>query len=78
MPLPVDGLASWVQGVPESGSASDIERDVAGRPKVLRQRGEIVYAYADDASARPSRLVMRYPGSELIEVRIVVDRFEAA
>ncbi len=75
--IPVEGLASWLQGAPMPGGASDIERDDAGRPLVLRQQGwEIVYAYGD-ASARPSRLVMRYPGSEPLEVRIVVDTFSA-
>ena len=77
--LPVDGLVSWLQGAPSPAGASDLERDGAGRPLVLRQQGwEIVYSYADDApAARPARLVMRYPAGETIEVRIVVDRFEA-
>jgi outer membrane lipoprotein LolB len=77
--IPVGGLASWIQGAPLSTSGSDVERDAAGRPLVLRQQGwEIVYAYAsDEAPSRPSRLVMRYPDSEPIEVRIVVDRFAA-
>ncbi|MFO1313892.1 MAG: outer membrane lipoprotein LolB [Burkholderiales bacterium] len=75
--IPVEGLASWLQGAPMPGGASDIERDGAGRTLVLRQQGwEIVYAYGD-ASARPSRLVMRYPGGEPLEVRIVVDAFAA-
>ncbi|MFO1305393.1 MAG: outer membrane lipoprotein LolB [Burkholderiales bacterium] len=75
--IPLEGLASWLQGAPMRGTASDLERDDAGRPLVLRQQGwEIVYAYAD-ASARPSRLVMRYPGGEPLEVRIVVDTFAA-
>ena len=58
----------------------DLERDAVGRPLVLRQQGwEIVYAYADATSAaNPIRLVMRYPGSEPIEVRIVVDRWQLA
>ena len=73
--IPVDGLAAWMQGAPAAGGAFDLERDAQGRPLVLRQRGwEIVYSYGD-ASARPTRLVMRYPGSEPVEVRIVVDRF---
>jgi outer membrane lipoprotein LolB len=76
-PIPVDGLAYWVQAVADPGAASDIERDGAGRAHVLRQQGwEIVYAY-NDASTRPSRLVMRYPGSDPVEVRIVVDAFAA-
>lgn len=74
--IPVDGLATWIQGAPSARAAFDLERDAAGRPLVLRQQGwEIVYAYADDAAIRPIRLVMRYPDSEPIEVRIVVDRF---
>lgn len=74
--IPVDGLATWIQGVPSPRAGFDLERDAAGRPLVLRQQGwEIVYAYADDAARQPLRLVMRYPDSEPIEVRIVVDRF---
>lgn len=74
--IPVDGLATWIQGAPSARAAFALERDAAGRPLVLRQQGwEIVYAYADDAADRPARLVMRYPDSEPIEVRIVVDRF---
>lgn len=76
-PIPVDGLAYWVQAVPDPRNASDIERDNAGRALVLRQQGwEIVYAY-NDASTRPARLVMKYPGSDPVEVRIVVDAFAA-
>lgn len=75
--IPVEGLASWLQGAPMPGVTSDIERDGAGRALVLRQQGwEIVYAYGN-TSARPSRLVMRYPGSEPLEVRIAVDTFDA-
>jgi outer membrane lipoprotein LolB len=78
--IPVDGLASWIQGASDPSGAADVERDAAGRPLVLRQHGwEIVYAYAgDDGPSRPSRLVMRYPDSEPIEVRIVVDRWAPA
>ena len=78
--IPVDGLASWIQAQPVAGTAFDLERDAAGRPLVLRQQGwEIVYAYADAApAANPMRLVMRYPDSEPIEVRIVVDRWQLA
>ncbi len=57
-----------------------VERDGAGRVSVLRQQGwEIVYAYADaPPPARPARLVMRYPDSEPVEVRVVVDRWSLA
>jgi outer membrane lipoprotein LolB len=75
--IPVDGLAYWIQGVPEPESNASVERDGAGRLSVLRQQGwEIVYSYGND-SAKPARLVMTYPGGEAIEVRIVVDRLEA-
>ena len=41
-------------------------------PTVLRQDGwEIVYGYRDDG-ARPSRLVLAYPG---IEVRLALDSY---
>jgi len=74
--IPVAGLVAWVQGAPSAVADADIERDVAGRASVLREQGwEIVYAYVDGAATRPVRLVMRYPGAEPIEVRIVVDRW---
>ena len=53
-----------------------MERDPRDRPALLRQDGwEVTYAYADDATMKASRLVLRYPGAEAIEVRIVVDRW---
>jgi outer membrane lipoprotein LolB len=75
--IPVQGLAAWVAGAPRAGVGFGQERDAAGRLSVLRQSGwEIVYAYADDAPpARPTRLVMRYPDTEVIEVRLVIDRW---
>jgi outer membrane lipoprotein LolB len=76
--IPVDGLVSWVQGAPDGSGSAGMERDAQGRISVLRQQGwEIVYSYGGDDPSRPSRLVMSYPGSEPIEVRMVVDRFEA-
>lgn len=74
--IPVEGLASWVQGAPAAGAAADLERDAAGRASVLREQGwEILYSYADPTTRRPFRLVLRYPGSETIEVRIVLDEW---
>ena len=74
VPIPVDGLASWIQGV--GARDSSVERDAAGRVSLLREQGwEIVYTYANETT-QPSRLVMTYPGSEPIEVRIVVDKLE--
>jgi hypothetical protein len=47
---------------------------------VLRQQAwEVAYAYPDDApAARPSRLILKYPDVEPVEVRVVVDRWDAA
>jgi outer membrane lipoprotein LolB len=70
VPVPVRGLAWWVRGAPHPASAHAVERDTAGRARVLRQDGwEIVYGYRDQG-AQPSRLVLAYPG---IEVRMAVD-----
>ena len=72
-PLPIAGLAAWIQGVPHAGAPHSIELDGAGRPAVLRQDGwEIVYGYADDTGRAPNRLRLAYPD---LEVRIVVDRW---
>lgn len=74
--IPVEGLAAWIQGAPASSRAAAVEADASGRAGVLREQGwEVVYAYADAASPRPSRLSMRYPGSEPVEVRLVIDRW---
>lgn len=78
--IPVNGLAYWVVGVADPRATYGIERDDAGRPSVLRQQGwEIVYAFADGAPpSRPTRLVMRYPDNEPVEIRVVVDRWFAS
>jgi len=78
--IPVEGLASWIRGAARPGANFSLERDVQGRPAVLRQEAwEVVYAYPDEiASARPSRVTLRYPEVPPIEVRIVVDRWSAS
>ncbi len=74
--IPVRGLAAWIQAAPSGEGPYDIERGAGGRPQVLREQGwEIVYAYDEGLPPRPRRLVMRYPDSEPVEVRIVVDRW---
>ncbi len=79
-PVPMDDLAFWLRGAARAGSSSTAERDASGRVLVLRQGAwEIVYAYPDDApSSRPSRLVLKYPDVEPVEVRVVVDRWNEA
>jgi outer membrane lipoprotein LolB len=76
-PVPMDDLAFWIRGAARARVAASVERDAQGRVVVLRQQAwEIVYTYADDAPlGRPSRLVLKYPGAEPVEVRIVVDRW---
>jgi len=75
-PVPVDGLAFWAQGVPRPDASHAKEMDAAGRMDVLRQDGcEIVYAYADDAARRPSRLRLTCHD---LELRIVIDRWRTA
>ena len=73
-PLPVDGLAFWIQGAPRPGSASSTEAGDDGRVALLRQDGwTIVYhAYTQIAAAdwRPARITLSYPD---VELRIVVD-----
>ncbi len=74
--IPVEGLSAWVRGIPRTDSRFDAERDGAGRIALLRQQGwEIVYAYAD-ASPRPFRVSLQYPGADAVEVRVVIDRWQ--
>jgi outer membrane lipoprotein LolB len=73
--IPVAGLAFWIRALPQPRVRYDVERDDAGRIGVLRQDGwETVYTYADAAAREPSRVTLRYPGADPIEVRVVVDR----
>ena len=71
-PLPVEGLAFWVQGSPRPGASQTAEVDAAGRLIVLRQDGcEIVYSYAEGPSSQwPKQL--RMTCNEL-DLRIVID-----
>jgi outer membrane lipoprotein LolB len=76
-PIPVQGLAAWLRGLPHSGSAHAIERDSVGRPEILRQDGwEVTYAYADAQAQRANRLTLRYAGDPSIDVRIAVDHWQ--
>jgi outer membrane lipoprotein LolB len=75
--LPVGGLSAWLRGLPREGSQYAFERDQRNRPMVLRQDGwEVTYAYAESDATRATRLTLRYPGADPIEVRIAVDRWE--
>ncbi|MGE5170528.1 MAG: lipoprotein insertase outer membrane protein LolB [Rudaea sp.] len=75
--IPVAGLAFWIRALPRPHGRYDVERDDAGRVAVLRQDGwEVVYTYADATAREPSRVTLRYPGADAIEVRVVVDRWQ--
>ena len=78
-PVPMDDLAFWIRGGARAGAEAYVERDAQGRAIVLRQQAwEIAYAYPDDgSSARPSRVKLTYPDAQPVEVRIVVDRWNA-
>ena len=73
-PLPVEGLASWIQGVPRDGVPAAVERASDGMPAVLRQDGwSVVYQAFEpgsDGSSRPKRLTLEYAE---VELRIAVD-----
>lgn len=73
-PVPVDGLAAWMQGLVLPAAPHRRERDAAGRVAQLHQDGwQVVYDYADAAATRPARLRLTRAD---IEVRIVVDHWE--
>ena len=76
-PLPVGGLAFWIQGAPRAGPPYTVEPAVDGTLRVLRQEGwTIVYqSFAADASgaARPTRMTLSYPD---VELRLVVDSWQ--
>jgi outer membrane lipoprotein LolB len=76
-PLPVEGLAFWIQGASRPGSRSDIETGGDGRVAVLRQDGwTIVYqAFTQDAAGdwRPARMTLSYAD---VELRIAIDTWQ--
>ncbi len=73
-PLPVEGLAFWIQGLPRDGAPAAVERGSDGMPSTLRQDGwNILYQAFErggDGVLRPQRLTLDYPE---VELRIAVD-----
>jgi outer membrane lipoprotein LolB len=73
-PLPVEGLAFWIQGVPRDGVPAAVERASDGMPAALRQDGwSIVYEAFErggNGLSRPKRLTLDYAE---VELRIAVD-----
>ena len=75
-PLPVEGLAFWIQGVPHDGAPAAVEAGTDGMPVTLRQDGWNIVYQAFEAGAdgvpRPKRLTLDYPE---VELRIAVDEW---
>jgi len=73
-PLPVEGLAFWIQGMPRDGVPAAVERASDGMPAALRQDGwSVVYQAFErgsDGLSRPKRLTLDYAE---VELRIAVD-----
>ena len=73
-PLPVEGLAFWIQGMPRDGVPAAIDRGSDGMPAALRQDGwSVVYQTFErdgDGLSRPKRLTLDYAE---VELRIAVD-----
>jgi outer membrane lipoprotein LolB len=71
--LPVEDLAAWTRGAPRVNAPHSIDVDAIGRTSVLRQDGcEIVYAYADDSTRRPSTIRV---ACHDLDMRIAIDRW---
>jgi len=73
--LPVSGLTWWVRARPTPDRAFDVTRDALGRIAQLKQDGWVIdyLQYADDASARPRKLVVSREG---LEIRLVADSWQ--
>ncbi|MHB1084099.1 MAG: lipoprotein insertase outer membrane protein LolB [Thiobacillus sp.] len=74
--LPVSGLMWWVQARPAPDRVFEVTRDASGRIAQLRQDGWVIdyLQYADDAPARPRKLVVAREG---LEIRLVTDTWQA-
>lgn len=76
-PLPVEGLAFWIQGAARPRTAFSVETGDDGRVAVLRQDGwTIVYpSYAQTSAGtwRPSRVNLSYPE---VELRLAIDAWD--
>lgn len=74
--LPLEGLADWVRGRPEPGSAAHARYDADGRLVELDQSGwHIQYLDYDRGGKLPSRLALTYPG---LELRLAISEWDAA
>ena len=73
--LPVSGLTWWVQARPAPNSPFEATREANGRIAQLKQDGWVIdyLQYADDAPARPRKLLVARDG---LEIRLVADTWQ--
>jgi outer membrane lipoprotein LolB len=72
--LPVAGLAWWVQGRPNPGSAFEASHAPGGRLARLKQDGWVISYLQYAADARPRKLLVAREG---LEIRLVADSWLA-
>lgn len=74
-PLPLSGLAYWIQARPDPGRSYQQTSDATGRLSQLKQDGWVIdyLQYLPDHPARPRKLVV---SREDIEIRLVVDTWQ--
>jgi outer membrane lipoprotein LolB len=77
-PLPVQGLAFWIQGTARPGAPSTVEAASDGRLTLLRQDGWTIvyqsYAQAPEDASRPVLVTLTYPDD--VELRVAIDRWQ--
>ena len=75
-PLPVSGLADWIEGRPAPDRIARVERD-AGRVVLIEQDGWTIRLLETfEPTGRPRRLVLERPGAPTapaVTLRLVVD-----
>jgi outer membrane lipoprotein LolB len=73
-PVPVEGLAAWMQGLALPATQHTLQRDAAGRVALLQQDGwQVVFDYAGGAATRPARVRLT---RDDIDLRIAVERWD--
>jgi outer membrane lipoprotein LolB len=72
-PLPVSGLAYWMESAAVPQVPYEAQPDESGRPAELRQQGWTVRYREYDQQSRPTRLQLEY---DTLEIRVAVDTWE--